>query len=335
VLRINRGTQEILGKSDAQLLAHPLSDFPELAELHRVIENTLATGEPGDRHEVLVRVEQDVVPLGLSTSVLTDHEGKVVGAVAHFRNLMQVRKLEEQVRRSQHLAALGQMAAGVAHEIRNPLNSIRGFSQLLQEKGADEEARAEYSQIILEEVDRINSIVQDLLDFSRQRDLTLTPVPIEKLMEDLVREMQGAAQAARIQLELLPRQAVVPGVLGNGDKLRQVFHNLVLNGIEACKAGQRVVVSIAPCEDRPQPAGAQAGSGLSRREVAVTVADTGCGIDPAVLGKIFDPFYTQKDHGTGLGLSITQKIVDQHGGRLDVKSELGKGSQFTVFLPAV
>jgi signal transduction histidine kinase len=265
----------------------------------------------------------------LSTSVLTDHEGKVVGAVAHFRNLTQVRRLEEQVRRSQHLAALGQMAAGVAHEIRNPLNSIRGFSQLLQEKGGDEKVRAEYSQIILEEVDRINSIVQDLLDFSRQRDLTLVPVPIEKLLEEVARDMQGAAQAAQVQLELLPPQAVIPGVLGNSDKLRQVFRNLILNGIEACKAGQRVAVSIAPCEER---AGA---AGLSRREVAVTIADTGCGIDPAIVGKIFDPFYTQKEHGTGLGLSITQKIVDQHGGRLDVKSELGKGSQFTVFLPAV
>ncbi|MCY3020911.1 MAG: FHA domain-containing protein [Planctomycetota bacterium] len=152
VLRVNRATQETLGKSDSQLLARPLSDFAEFAELNRVIQNTLTTGSPEDRNEVLVRVNGEVVPLGLSTSLLSDHAGKVTGVVAHFRNLTHIRRLEEQVRRSQHLAALGQMAAGVAHEIRNPLNSIRGFAQLLQEKQGDAAASAEYTQIILEEV---------------------------------------------------------------------------------------------------------------------------------------------------------------------------------------
>ena len=333
VLRVNRATEEILGKTDTQVLAHLLGDFPELAELHRVVQNTLSTGTAEDRHEVLVRVDGQVVPLGVSTAVLSDHAARIIGAVANFRNLAHIRKLEEQVRRSEHLAALGQMAAGVAHEIRNPLNSIRGFAQLLQEKAGKDAASTEYAQIVLEEVDRMNAIVQDLLDFSRQRDLTLVPVDLEKVLDELVRSMQGEAQQVGVELQLLPRAAVLPNVFGNADKLRQVFRNIVVNGLEACKAGGRVAVSGAAVEEMlPQAAAADA---QKRRAVAVTVEDNGCGIDPAVMSKIFDPFYTRKETGTGLGLSISQKIVDQHGGRLEVKSELGKGSVFTVVLPTV
>ena len=335
VLRVNRATQETLGRPDAQLLARPLSDFPEYAELSRVVQNTLSTGAPQDRHEVLVRVGEDVVPLGLSTAVLSDHAGRIIGAVANFRNLTQIRKLEEQVRRSEHLAALGQMAAGVAHEIRNPLNSIRGFAQLLQEKAGKGEACAEYTQIILEEVDRMNGIVQDLLDFSRQRDLTLVPVNLEQVLVELVREMQREAEQAGVELTLGPRQAVLPNALGNADKLRQVFRNIALNGLQACKPGGKVTLRAWVCEEAaPAEDAPDRGSG-PRRLLAVAVEDTGAGIDPAIIAKIFDPFFTQKERGTGLGLSITQKIVDQHGGRLEVRSELGTGSVFTVFLPAV
>lgn len=334
VLRVNQATQDTLGKTDSQLLGRPLSDFPELAEFNRVVQNTLATGAPEDRHEVLVRVNDEVVPLGLSTSLLSDHAGRIVGVVANFRNLTRIRKLEEQVRRSEHLASLGQMAAGVAHEIRNPLNSIRGFAQLLQEKAGQDASSTEYTQIILEEVDRMNSIVQDLLDFSRQRDLTMLPVDLDGVLEELVRDMQGDAQQVGVALKLLPREAVLPQVLGNSGKLRQVFRNVVLNGVQACKTGGQVVLRAAACEALPPPESAPEGW-QPRRQVAVAVEDDGCGIDPAILTKIFDPFFTQKEHGTGLGLSITQKIVDQHGGRLEVRSELGKGSVFTVFLPAV
>jgi len=329
VLRVNRATQEMLGLGEAQMLTQPLDRFPELAELNRALQNALSTGAGEDRYEVLVRVKNEVIPLGLTTSVLSDHAGKIIGGVANFRNLTQIHKLEAQVRHSEYLASLGQMAAGVAHEIRNPLNSIRGFAQLLQEKAVKEPACTEYTQIILEEVDRMNSIVQDLLDFSRQRDLTLVPVDLEGLLGELVRDMQQPAQAEGVTVEFLPRAGVLPNVLGSADKLRQVFRNILQNAVEACKAGGQVALSAASCPESPTPGGSPL-----RRHVAVTVEDNGCGIDPAIMPKVFDPFFSQKEEGTGLGLSISQKIVEQHGGRIEVKSELGKGSVFTVFLLA-
>jgi two-component system sensor histidine kinase HydH len=267
--------------------------------------------------------------------VLTDHDGKVIGAVLNFRNLAMIRRLEEQVRRSHHLAALGQMAAGVAHEVRNPLNSIRGFAQLLQEKTNQDASCAEYTQIILEEVDRMNRIVTDLLDFSRQRELTLVPVQIEKLIEDLVREMQADAQRGNVELKTVPAATVLPDILGNGDKLRQVFRNIILNAIQACDKNGKVTLRLALVADTLPPRKDAEPDTLLRRQVAVEITDSGCGMDSKTIDKIFDPFFTQKDTGTGLGLSISQKIVDQHGGRIDVKSEPGKGSTFTIILPAL
>ncbi|HEY3320809.1 MAG TPA: ATP-binding protein [Planctomycetota bacterium] len=334
VLRVNHATQAILGKADAVLLGRKLSEVPELAELGRIVETTLTTGTPEDRYEILVKVGDETIPLGLSTSVLSDHTSKIVGVVANFRNLAVIRKLEEQVRRSQHLAALGQMAAGVAHEIRNPLNSIRGFAQLLQEKHGDDKARTEYTQVILEEVDRMNGIVQDLLDFSRQRDLTLNSVLVQEVLPALIRDMQHDAEQAGVTLALDMGHGNWPPLLGNGDKLRQVFRNIILNGIQACAKGGSVAVSVAAVEEAILIKGKTGTIAPMQRKLAIIVKDTGCGIEPGIVQKIFDPFFTQKDTGTGLGLSISQKIVDQHGGRIEVQSQPGQGATFTVFLPA-
>jgi PAS domain S-box-containing protein len=336
VLRVNQATISILEKDESQLVGHTLADDPDLAELNRVIQSTLSTGHAEDRFEVLVRASSKTIPLGLSTSVLTDHTGKVIGVVANFRNLAGIRKLEEQVRRSHHLAALGQMAAGVAHEIRNPLNSIRGFAQLVQEGSAADAKMTEYTQIILEEVDRMNRIVQDLLDFSRQRDLTLVPLPISKLVTELVREMQSDAKQMKLELAVMEDDRVLPNIFGNGDKLRQVFRNIILNALQSCKPGGKVTIRFGLTElpaEPPRPGESDARA--ARREVVTSVEDTGCGIDLAVISKIFDPFFTQKDSGTGLGLSISQKIIEQHGGRIEVRSEVNKGSTFAVSLPAV
>jgi len=336
VIRANKATEDIIGVQEIHLIGHVLSEYPEFVELNQVIQNTLVTGVPEDRYEVLIKVNGSVIPLGLTTSLLTDHTGKIIGVVANFRNLAQIRKLEEQLRRSQHLAALGQIAAGVAHEIRNPLNSIRGFAQLLQETHDKNAQPHEYTQIILEEVDRMNRIVQDLLDYSRQRELTLAPVPMDTLVEELVRDMQPEAREAEVALAVAPNEIILPSVMGNSDKLRQVLRNILLNAVQACGKGGRVTLTLGVRDEKAVDSKNQNIADLpTRRMVSVAVEDTGGGIDPAIMAKIFDPFFTQKDSGTGLGLSISQKIIDQHSGRIEVKSELGKGSTFTILVPGL
>ena len=194
----------------------------------------------------------------------------------------------------------------------------------------------EYTKIVLEEVDRMNHIVQDMLDFARQRQLTLLPLSLPKLMEDLVRDMQIDARQAKIALEILEPGEELPSVLGNRDKLRQVFRNVILNAIQACKAGGSVTIGFQPIISQVlDPKTKSLDKTVPVREVVVHINDTGCGMTTDVMRKIFDPFFTKKETGTGLGLSISQKIVEQHHGRIEVKSEVGSGSTFSVHFPAI
>jgi two-component system sensor histidine kinase HydH len=222
---------------------------------------------------------------------------------------------------SHHLAALGEMAAGVAHEVRNPLNSIRGFSQLISERCADA-SLADYARIIIEEVDRMNRIVQDLLDFSRQKELTMTALRVNQLVEDVLAEFEPEFKAANVRVlgELAPG---LKRVLGNSAKLKQVLVNIIRNAVQAMPKGGVLKVSTLAVPGRTEG-----------EELAVRIEDNGVGIDPKIMAKIFNPFFTfGKEKGTGLGLAICRKIIEQHGGRIEVESQLGAGSVFTVFLP--
>ncbi len=336
VLHVNRAALDIVDKTESQMIGHELREFTELAEFQQVVTHTIASKKPEDRYELHLKTANGTSTLGMSTSLLTDPHGGVSGVVITFRNLGALRKLEEQVRRAHHLDALGQMAAGVAHEIRNPLNSIRGFTQLVLEHEQTSPVSKEYTQIILEEVDRMNNIVQDMLDFSRQRPLTLLPLSLIKLLIDLVRDMQVDSKQLKVALEILEPGEELPNALGNRDKLRQVFRNIILNALQSCKSGgivtvgfQRVVSQIV------DPKTKSIDKTVAVREIVVHINDTGCGMAHEVLRKIFDPFFTQKETGTGLGLSISQKIIEQHHGRIEVKSEIGIGSTFSIHFPAI
>ncbi|MCW8133176.1 MAG: FHA domain-containing protein [Planctomycetota bacterium] len=340
IIRVNDAALGILKMEESALLNRMIATIAELSDFHKVVESTMSSGKPEDRYEIRLRVGGATVPVGLSASVLSDHTGRTVGVVVNFRSLTQIRKLEEQVRRSHHLAALGQMAAGVAHEIRNPLNSIRGFTQLIQEAVSKPELKmdkyAEYTQIVLEEVDRMNRIVQDLLDFSRQRELTLVPVRLEQLLTELIREMEHDFKSVQVTLKLDVPAEPLPGVLGNSDKLRQVFRNIILNALQASKPESAVEIAVGLSEGSVlKQQGEGAPEEIRRRELTASVIDHGVGMEPEVAAKVFDPFFTTKDVGTGLGLSISLKIIEQHGGRIELRSEPGKGTAFTVYLPAV
>ena len=333
---LNRAAQDLIDKHDTQMLGRPLTDFADMGDFNQAVQNTLANGKPEDRYEMKFKTATGVVTLGLSAAPLNDGAGNGKGVVVTFRNLGALRKLEEQVRRSHHLEALGQMAAGVAHEIRNPLNSIRGFAQLVEENEQTTAVSKEYLKIILEEVERMNNIVQNMLDFARQRQLTLLPVSLPKLLSELVRDMQVETTSSKVALDILQPGEALPNVLGNNAKLRQVFRNIILNAIQACQPGGSVTIGFRPGFSQVvDPKSMGLDKPVSLREVIVHINDTGCGMTPEIQRKIFDPFFTQKDTGTGLGLSITQKIIEQHQGRIEVKSEPGVGSTFSLHFPAV
>lgn len=352
ILRANRSALRILGAAEHELIGKPLSAIEGLADMDRVVQKTLSTGKAEDRYEVNVNRRGHNLPLGFSTSPLSDHAGLIAGAVAHFRDLTAVRNLEEQVRRSQRLAALGQMAAGVAHEIRNPLNTIRGFAQLLREgvaeiktalpNGAETALKSsaspkhmdEYAGIIHEEVERMDTIVRDMLDFSRQRELKPAPLALDELLRNLLREMEPEIKKAEVVPVLAFPDQPPPKLNGDADRLRQVFRNILRNAVQASPRGGRLFVELRLGEGTVlRPSERKSTAFTVRRELRTVIRDEGPGLPREVLPKIFDPFFTAKDVGTGLGLSISQKIVDQHQGRIEAANASEGGAVFTVRLP--
>lgn len=317
VRKINAIGLEMLGLSASEVLKRHIEDVPVLAPLLPLIRKVADTGERLDRQEVDLSVKGGRLPLGLTLVPLRTASGRLDGTIANFRDLTHVRKLADLVRRGQRLAALGEMAAGVAHEIRNPLNSIRGFVEIILEKTQGEDRR--FMQIVVEEVERINHIVEGLLDFARQQDIALAPMDLAPVLVRSLALVAGAAEKRHVRLSSRFPESFQ--VIGHAGKLQQVFLNLVQNAVEAVPDGGDVTVAAVPREEGGVPGW------------AVRVSDNGCGIAPEDLEKLFTPFFTRKDRGTGLGLAICHKIVEAHCGRIEMDSELGVGTTFTVWLP--
>ncbi|HEY8394227.1 MAG TPA: ATP-binding protein, partial [Thermaerobacter sp.] len=247
---------------------------------------------------------------------LFDEECRRVGAVLLVRDVTQERELEQRVLRSERLAAVGQLAAGAAHEIRNPLTAIKGFIQLIGQR-VDRETGA-YIDIVFQEIDRIEQIVNDLLLLARQPQPRLKRVDLARLLGRLVEMVRMEAGAGRYHIELVVEDKL-PSLSADERQLRQVFLNLIRNGLEAMLDGGRLWIRASHDRD--------AGT------VTVEVEDEGVGIPPEILERIFDPFFSTKDHGTGLGLAVSYGIVRNHGGHIDVESEPGRGTRVRVILP--
>jgi signal transduction histidine kinase len=221
----------------------------------------------------------------------------------------------EMIRRAK-LATVGEMAVTIAHEIRNPLTSVRGFAQRLHRKRSDEETVDAYSEIIIEEVDRLNRVLGDVLDFARNVDVSFGPISLNEVVESSIRLLQERFGRGSIlcETDLDPN---MPVCHYDGAQLTQVLINLLKNGAEAMKEGGVLVVSTHASEEH----------------CVVEIIDTGKGISPEELGHIFEPFFTTKTKGTGLGLAFAKRVIEEHDGRIEVESEVGTGTTFRITLP--
>jgi signal transduction histidine kinase len=231
-------------------------------------------------------------------------------------------KLYDRMKERDRLAALGEMAAGLAHEIRNPLGAIKGAAQLLLPSGdgAPPESREsrEFLGIIVEEANRLNRVVSQFLDYARPYQGNLEPLDVNEVVRKTAQLLPPGTPSSDVQLQL----GATPPVRGDAEQLRQVFLNLALNALQAMPDGGRLTISTVTRSSRGAPSA-----------VEVRFQDTGRGIPSAAMKNLFIPFYTTKDKGTGLGLPISQRIVENHGGRIEVRSREGAGSTFAVVLP--
>ena len=283
-----------LGCAIARHISNPIRLFAK--GVHAVAEGDLD-------QEINIRSSEELAELSNAFNYMT---GK----------LRELKQLEEELRRKDRLAALGELSAGVAHEIRNPLGIIKSSAQVLKKDAGGNEKARELTSFIMEEVDRLNRVVSNFLDFARPRKLSLEEGRIEDVVERSFHLAEPRLSKGNIEI-VRDFEDNLPPAKVDSELLSQVFLNLIINAVESMPDGGKFTVKI----------------GSHRNYVEVSFADTGVGIPEEILGKIFNPFFSTRDEGSGLGLAIVHKIIETHNGIITVKSKVGQGSIFTVRLP--
>jgi two-component system sensor histidine kinase PilS (NtrC family) len=307
VLTANAAAADILGQPPA-LAGQPIDQLmPGLSVL-------IATGH-GELRRADLQLAADLT-VGVTVSPLRDVKNQVIGRVVNFQDVTELRRLEAQSRRSERLAMIGQLAAGIAHEIRNPLASISGSIELLRQGPAASDDDRTLMAIVHREVQRLNVLIGDLLDYANPRPPQAVDFDLGVMVEETLQVARGEPAFARVEMAFavdrpLPLHA-------DPAKLRQVLWNLLRNAADAAALGGRHV---------------QVDARRGPDAITIVVSDDGPGIPADQLARIFDPFFTTKTKGTGLGLATCHAIVAEHGGHIDVASEPGEGTRMTVSLP--
>lgn len=325
VTRVNRQASELLQRPDTAIIGQPLSSLwadPAVPTTPWRILAHSRDGRFGPIEALLLAAHGAQVPVSLSCAVMRDVEGKIVGVLAVARDLREMRLLQQQLIQSGKLAAVGELATGVAHELNQPLQIIRGYAQTVQEfyqagDVIDKELLADLHKIV-EGTGRMMRIIDHLRAFARQENGQFTLVQLNTVVENAL--LFVAQQLRNQNIEIVTAlQAALPHVRADPHQLEQVLLNLFSNARDAMPGGGQVLVRT---EGRAQ-------------HVVLQVRDSGSGIPEQVRERIFEPFFTTKavGQGTGLGLSISYNIVKKHRGELLVASEPGQGTTFTIMLP--
>src|SRR5499427_1295239 len=276
-------------------------------------------GEPANIYKFRARTPDGRdVTLNISLAALQSKTAEIEGSLVAIEDVTERVGLEAQLQQSDKLSSIGLLAAGVAHEVNTPLAGISSYSQMLMQQIPDTDPRHQLLEKIHRQTSRASSIVNNLLNFSRVTEARYTPVDLNRVIDDTIQLLE--AQLRNTEIEVVRRYAAeLPPAFGDGPKLQQVLMNLILNARDAMPQGGRLEISTEADED----------------SVVIEVRDTGLGIAPEHLAKIYDPFFTTKQigKGTGLGLAVSYGIISDHGGHIDVESNLGEGTRFQITLP--
>jgi two-component system sensor histidine kinase PilS (NtrC family) len=326
VQRLNPAAGEILGLNVDKLRGLSIENTlgPIMPTFVSHLREALRDGKAAHRVELnIMRRDTTIVPIGVSISQQYDQEGQRTGIIAVFQDLTEVLRMRARMRANDRLAAIGELSAGIAHEIRNPLASIRGCVEMLSSELAVEGENLRLMSLVLKESERLNRIIEDFLEYARLRPQAPRKVHLRVLLDDLCMMLQRRDDlGANASVELDPSDAdYVVDV--DEEQMSQVFLNLALNAFQAMSNGGklRIATELRPKEQPP--------------EVAIRFMDQGEGIDEESLAHVFDPFFTTKSEGTGLGLSMANRIVHNHEGRIEFSNLAEGGAEFAVHLPLI
>jgi two-component system sensor histidine kinase PilS (NtrC family) len=325
IIFFNRAAREILGLDgpEPEGRNYEIALSGRLSPLARLIASALEGVRPNRRNEIWIDDPDDGrTPLGVTPSILHGEQG-IRGVVLVFQDITEAKLLEQKIRRQDRLAAIGELAAGIAHELRNPLASISGSAEVLNESMGVEGEDSQLLNLVVSESGRINQIVEEFLDYARIQVVEPQPINIARVAHEvaaLARNHPSCSEGRQIEVLL----DVCPFVLADEGQLKQVLLNLVLNGLEAVESDGTVTMRRPEAGDsRPR------GHGL----VEVWIQDDGPGVEPEEIEHIFEPFHTNKRGGTGLGLAVVQRIVESHEGQIAYLPSRDGRSTFRIYLP--
>jgi two-component system nitrogen regulation sensor histidine kinase GlnL len=329
IVFFNEAAEVLTEVSSAQALREPFERlFKREPWLIELVKKTLPPRQERSRGEgdLLTRWGRKA-PVAVAASPLQDQQAQYQGTILLLRDIKHRKELEEDLKRADRLAMTGTVAAGLAHEVRNPLGGIKGAAQLLQRSLEAGSPLRQYTDIMVREVERVNQLIEQLLDLSRPPQLSLTAVNIHEILDEvLLLESQDIGEKqVPVRKKFDPS---LPPIRGDRSRLTQVFLNLIKNAFQALEGGGGVTITTRLETDyhiREQGAG-------RNRFIWIDVTDEGAGIREENLPHIFAPFFTTKNNGTGLGLPICYRIIKEHGGVIRVESSEGKGSTFKVAL---
>ena len=319
VTTMNPAAEVITGYQRHELVGQPYSMLFDNTQFYSPVLDTLEHGTEHVALEISFPGRDRTIELSVTTSRIHNTHGEMIGALVIFSDLTARKETQRRMAQAERLATLGELMAGVAHEVRNPLTAIRGYVQILRQQTSDP-IHQEYLSVVLKEIDSINKVIQQLLEFSRPRHSQWQQVSLNALVEETLVLVQTAGVQARVDFiseldnELSPINA-------DRELLKQVLLNILINAVQAISARGKIRIQTWQYSDSQQ---------------AISIEDNGCGIDLSLQKKIFDPFERERSstvsriQGTGLGMAITKNIVDMMGGTIEIRTEPGKGTEFII-----
>ena len=317
----NRKSEEIFGKKKEEVLNKDCQEVLNLNIFGESIFKKCLLEKKNIAQEIILEekgLKKKI--LDLNTSFLTDESGEITGIVAVIRDITEIKNLNEEMARHKRLVALGKLSAGIAHEIRNPLSSIRGLAQFVYNSFSKIDERKEDLNTIIQEVDRLNKLVVQVLDFAKLKKPNLTFFSLNDLIKKITElfKLEIRNKQIKFNLELSPD---ISQIQADEDQVRQILMNVIINAIQAIPKKGEIKI--------------KAGKALLRGEPAIKliIEDSGIGIPEKDFNQIFDPFFSTKEKGSGLGLSIVYKLVEAHHGEIKVESKEEEGTKFIIFLP--
>lgn len=316
VTTMNPAAEMITGYTLNELVGQPYATLFSDPHFSSPVLDTLAHGTEHLAQEVSFPARDRTIELSVTTSRIHNPNGELIGALVIFSDLTARKETQRRLAQTERLATLGELMAGVAHEVRNPLTAIRGYVQIIRQQ-TSLPVHQEYLSVVLKEIDSINRVIQQLLDFSRPRQSQWQQVLLNSLIEETLILVQTSGVQARIAFNV-EQDKELPAIVADRELLKQVILNILINAVQAISTCGEIRIRTLS---------------YSATQQAVIIEDNGCGIDIALQKKIFDPFFTTKASGTGLGLALSQRIINAHQGDIHVASMPGCGATFTLILP--